>query len=116
MDLSAAALLLSITIDIDPDIGKIFGLTISWHGLFTAIGIICGVSLSVYLARVDGIPSDVGQELALVSVISAIVARASSSSSSTGTGSRTTSPLSSPTSPRGASRCTAASSGACWEG
>ena len=73
MDLSAVALLLSITIDIDPDIGKIFGLTITWHGLFTAIGIICGVSLSVYLARVDGIPSDVGQELALVSVISAIV-------------------------------------------
>ena len=73
MDLSAVALLLSITIDIDPDIGTIFGLTISWHGLFTAIGIICGVSLSVYLARVDGIPSDVGQELALVSVISAIV-------------------------------------------
>ena len=73
MDLSPVALLLSITIDIDPDIGTIFGLTISWHGLFTAIGIIGGVSLSVYLARVDGIPSDVGQELALVSVISAIV-------------------------------------------
>ncbi len=73
MDLSPVALLLSITIDIDPDIGTIFGLTISWHGLFTAIGIICGVSLSVYLARVDGIPSDVGQELALVSVISALI-------------------------------------------
>ena len=73
MDLSALALLLSITIDIDPDIGKIFGLTITWHGLFTAIGIICGVSLSVYLARVDGVPSDVGQEIALVSVVSAIV-------------------------------------------
>jgi len=73
MDLSALALLLSITIDIDPDIGKIFGLTITWHGLFTAIGIICGVSLSVYLARVDGVPSDVGQEIALVSVISAII-------------------------------------------
>ena len=73
MDLSPVALLLSITIDIDPDIGTIFGLTISWHGLFTAIGIMGGVSLSVYLARVDGIPSDVGQELALVSVISAIV-------------------------------------------
>ena len=73
MDLSAVALLLSITIDIDPDIGTIFGLTISWHGLFTAIGIIGGVSLSVYLARVDGIPSDVGQELALVSVICAII-------------------------------------------
>ena len=73
MDLSSLALLLSITIDIDPDIGKIFGLTITWHGLFTAIGIICGVSLSVYLARVDGVPSDVGQEIALVSVVSAIV-------------------------------------------
>lgn len=73
MDLSAVALLLSITIDIDPDIGKIFGLTITWHGLFTAIGIICGVTLSVYLARVDGVPSDVGQEIALVSVVSAIV-------------------------------------------
>ncbi|MXW26715.1 MAG: prolipoprotein diacylglyceryl transferase [Dehalococcoidia bacterium] len=73
MDLSAVALLLSITIDIDPDIGTIFGLTITWHGLFTAIGIICGVTLSVYLARVDGVPSDVGQEIALVSVVSAIV-------------------------------------------
>ena len=73
MDLSPVALLLSITIDIDPDIGTIFGLTITWHGLFTAIGIIGGVSLSVYLAKVDGIPSDVGQELALVSVICAII-------------------------------------------
>ncbi len=73
MDLSPLALLLSITIDIDPDIGTIFGLTITWHGLFTAIGIIGGVSLSVYLAKVDGIPSDVGQELALVSVICAII-------------------------------------------
>ncbi|HCU99615.1 MAG TPA: hypothetical protein DGL25_00310 [Dehalococcoidia bacterium] len=73
MDFSGVALLLSITIDIDPDIGKIFGLTISWHGLFTAIGIIAGVSLSVYLCRVDGIPSEVGQELALVSVICALI-------------------------------------------
>ncbi len=73
MELLDFALLLAITIDIDPDIGSIFGLTITWHGLFTAIGIIGGVSLAVYLARVDGVPSDVGQELALVSVVSAIV-------------------------------------------
>ena len=73
MDLSALALLLAITIDIDPDIGTVFGLTITWHGLFTAIGIIGGVTLAVYLARVDGVPSDVGQEIALVSVVSAIV-------------------------------------------
>ncbi len=73
MDLSPIALLLTITIDIDPDIGELFGLTITWHGLFTAIGIIGGVSLAVYLAKVDGIPSDVGQELALVSVVCALV-------------------------------------------
>ena len=43
-------------------------------------------------------------------------APASSSSSSTGIASRTTSPPSSPTSPRAASPSTEASSGACWEG
>ncbi len=73
MDLSPVVALLAITIDIDPNIGAFFGLTLSWHGVFTAIGIVCGVSLAVYLAKVDGIPSDVGQEIALVAVPSAIV-------------------------------------------
>ena len=73
MDLSPAIAFLAITIDIDPDIGEFFGLTLTWHGVFTAIGIIGGVWLAVYLARVDGIPPDVGQELAFVAVISAIV-------------------------------------------
>ena len=73
MDFSLALAFLAITIPFDPEIGDIWGLTLSWHGVFTAVGIIGGVSLAVYLAKVDGIPSDVGQEIALVGVPCAIV-------------------------------------------
>jgi prolipoprotein diacylglyceryl transferase len=41
--------------------------------LFTAVGIVAGVSLSVWLAKRDGIPTEVGQEVALVAVPCAIV-------------------------------------------
>lgn len=64
---------LAIEIDIDPEIGTLGPFTISWHGLFTAIGILAGVSLSVWLLKKDGVPSDIGQEIAIVGVISAIV-------------------------------------------
>ena len=73
MDVNVVVVFLSIIIDIDPEIANVWGLNLTWHGLFTAVGIIGGVSLSVYLAKVDGIPSDAGQELALVAVASAIV-------------------------------------------
>ena len=73
MDLSPALVFLAITIPFDPEIGDIWGLTLTWHGVFTAVGIIGGVSLSVYLAKRDGIPSEVGQEIALVGVPCAIV-------------------------------------------
>lgn len=64
---------LTIDINIDPTIFTAGPFTLTWHGLFTAVGIICGVSLSVYLAKKDGIPSDVGEEIALVAVPAAIV-------------------------------------------
>lgn len=73
MDLSPALAVLAITIDIHPDIGEIFGITLTWHGLFTALGIVAGVLLAVRLARADGVPSEAAQEVALVSVVSAIV-------------------------------------------
>lgn len=73
MDLTPALAVLAITIDIDPDIGTIFGITLTWHGLFTALGIVAGVLLAVRLARADGVPSEAAQEVALVSVVSAIV-------------------------------------------
>ncbi|MPZ48223.1 MAG: hypothetical protein GEU75_02740 [Dehalococcoidia bacterium] len=50
--------LLSINIGIDPNLGRIFGLLISWHGVFTAIGIIAGVWLAVAIASSDRIRID----------------------------------------------------------
>jgi len=68
-----ALVFLVIDINIDPDIGQWGPFRLSWHGLFTAVGILAGVSLSVYLARKDGIPSEVAQEIALVGVPCAII-------------------------------------------
>lgn len=64
---------LTIDINIDPTMFTFGPFTLTWHGLFTAVGIICGVSLAVWLCTKDGIPSEVAQEIALVGVPSAIV-------------------------------------------
>jgi phosphatidylglycerol:prolipoprotein diacylglycerol transferase len=50
--------LLSINIGIDPNVTSIFGLLISWHGVFTAIGIICGVWLAIGVASSDRVRID----------------------------------------------------------
>jgi phosphatidylglycerol:prolipoprotein diacylglycerol transferase len=64
---------LAIDIDIDPTMFDAGPFTLTWHGFFTAVGIIAGVALAVYLCKRDGIPSEVGQEIALVAVPCAIV-------------------------------------------
>lgn len=64
---------LKFDINIDPTMADIGPFTLTWHGLFTAVGIIGGVSLGVWLAKRDGIPSEVAQEIALVGVPCAIV-------------------------------------------
>src|SRR6186713_297098 len=74
--MSALALVLpflSINIDIDPVMAELGPFTLTWHGLFTAVGIIAGVTLAVWLAQKDGIPSEIGQEVALVGVPCAII-------------------------------------------
>ena len=73
MSVLAYVTFLSINIDINPVMADFGPFTLTWHGLFTAIGIIGGVSLSVWLAKKDGIPPEVSQEIALVGVPSAIV-------------------------------------------
>lgn len=73
MQLFALIPFLKFEIDIDPTMADIGPFLITWHGLFTAIGIIAGVSLSVWLAKRDGIPSEIAQEIALVGVPCAIV-------------------------------------------
>ncbi|MGH7754088.1 MAG: prolipoprotein diacylglyceryl transferase, partial [Gemmatimonadales bacterium] len=71
--LAALVPFLVININIDPVMADFGPFTLTWHGLFTAVGIIAGVSLSVWLAKKDGIPSEIGQEIALVGVPCAIV-------------------------------------------
>lgn len=73
MNLLAVLPFLSIPIDINPVMADLGPFTLTWHGFFTAVGIIAGVSLSVWLAKKDGIPSEVAQEIALVGVPCAIV-------------------------------------------
>jgi phosphatidylglycerol:prolipoprotein diacylglycerol transferase len=73
MSVLALLPLLSINIDINPVMFDLGPFTLTWHGLFTAVGIIGGVSLSVWLAKKDGIPAEVAQEIALVGVPCAIV-------------------------------------------
>ena len=50
--------LLSINIGLDPNLGRLFGLLITWHGVFTAIGIIAGVWLAVGIASSDRVRID----------------------------------------------------------
>lgn len=64
---------LVIDIGLNPTITDIGPFMLTWHGLFTAVGIIAGVTLSVWLANRDGIPSEVAQEIALVGVPAAII-------------------------------------------
>jgi len=73
VDILAFLPLLAIDINIDPTLTELGPFTLTWHGLFTAVGILAGVSLSVWIAKKDGIPPEVGQEMALVGVPSAIV-------------------------------------------
>lgn len=73
METFALVPFLVIEIHIDPNIGTFGPFTLTWHGVFSAIGIIAGVTLSVWLAKRDGIPSEVGQEVALVAIPSAVL-------------------------------------------
>ncbi|HEY7269295.1 MAG TPA: prolipoprotein diacylglyceryl transferase family protein, partial [Dehalococcoidia bacterium] len=67
--------ILTINIGIDPNIGKFFGLLITWHGFFTAVGIIAGVWLAVNLAASDrvGIDPDTSYTVGMIVVAAGIV-------------------------------------------
>lgn len=67
--------LLSITIGIDPNIVEIFGFQITWHGVFTAIGIIAGVWLAVRVASSPrvGIDLDTSYTIGMIVVACGLV-------------------------------------------
>ncbi|MDP6605097.1 MAG: prolipoprotein diacylglyceryl transferase [Dehalococcoidia bacterium] len=65
--------LLVIEIGFDPNIATIGGFLLSWHGLFTAVGILAGVNLALRIARVIDYDEDDAYTLALVGVPSGII-------------------------------------------
>jgi len=64
---------LLIKIGIDPQITKIGGLEIGWHGVLTALGVICGVGVAAFFARRAGFNEDTIYNTALVLVVGGII-------------------------------------------
>jgi phosphatidylglycerol:prolipoprotein diacylglycerol transferase len=71
--MTISALLLSIKINIDPVIVRFLGLEITWHGLFTAVGVVAGVAVAAWLARRAGYQEDTIYNVALALVIGGII-------------------------------------------
>ena len=67
------ALRLSIEIGIDPVILNKWGIEVTWHGLFTALGVIIGVAVATAFARRAGYQEDTIYNVALCLVIGGIV-------------------------------------------
>jgi phosphatidylglycerol:prolipoprotein diacylglycerol transferase len=64
---------LLIKIGIDPQITKIGGLEIGWHGVLTALGVICGVGVAAFFARRAGFNEDTIYNTALALVVGGII-------------------------------------------
>src|SRR3990172_3481122 len=62
-----------IEIAMDPEIGRIGGLLLTWHGVFTAIGIAVGIWVAVQFAKRVGIIEDDAYTVALIAVPAGIV-------------------------------------------
>lgn len=67
--------LLEISIGINPDLFDVFGMKVTWHGVFTAIGIIAGVWLAVRVAQSPrvGIDLDTSYTIGMIVVASGLV-------------------------------------------
>jgi phosphatidylglycerol:prolipoprotein diacylglycerol transferase len=70
---SLLSILLVIEIGIDPELLRVGGLLITWHGVFTALGIAAGVWLGVTLAKNRGFTEDDALNVALVAVPAGII-------------------------------------------
>ena len=65
--------LLTITISWDPNLAKFGPFTLSWHGVFTAIGIAAGVYLGARIGSREGFTEDDAYSIALVGVPCGII-------------------------------------------
>ncbi len=68
-----STVLLTIKIGIDPTIFDVVGVEVTWHGLFTAVGVVAGVSVAAVLGRRAGFGEDSIYNVALALVIGGII-------------------------------------------
>jgi len=68
-----SAVLLVIKIGLDPTLFEVAGIQITWHGLFTAIGVIVGVGVAATFGRRAGFNEDSIYNVALALVIGGII-------------------------------------------
>jgi len=69
----SSAILLAIKIGLDPQLFEVAGIEITWHGLFTAVGVIVGVAVAATLGRRAGFIEDSIYNVALALVIGGII-------------------------------------------
>lgn len=65
--------ILAIRINIDPNLGKLGPFLLSWHGVFTAVGIGAAVMIAAFFAKRRGILEDDIYNIALVAVPGGII-------------------------------------------
>src|SRR3972149_5022409 len=69
----SSAILLAIKIGLDPELFELAGIQITWHGLFTAVGVIVGVGVAAIIGRRAGFNEDSIYNVALAPVIGGII-------------------------------------------
>jgi len=67
------SVLLAIKIGLDPTLVEIAGAEITWHGLFTAVGVMAGVALAAWFGRRAAFDEDTIYNVALALVIGGII-------------------------------------------
>ncbi len=71
--MDSALALLAIEIGIDPVIREFSGLVLTWHGIFTALGIAAGVFVAVIVGRRLGFLEDDVYSVALIAIPTGII-------------------------------------------
>src|SRR3972149_5169914 len=68
-----STVLLTIKIGLDPELFEVLGLEITWHGLFTAMGVVMGVAVAGAFAKRAAYKEDTIYNVALALVIGGII-------------------------------------------
>jgi len=69
----AEAILLTIKIGLDPTLFELVGVEVTWHGVFTALGVVLGVGVAVAFGRRAGFNEDAIYNVSLALVVGGII-------------------------------------------